>query len=673
MISLFNLIRDLLLFPVRKLLKRPAKPNIIVIRRFPPRKILRGHQLGLTIGLISVLALIYFNYSTMFSTPLPFTAPLVVFVFVAGTLFSNPFVIIVGMFLLFHLLIFSPSAQLWNALYETSRCYILGYAFGALLATLYNDLVYIQLRLLRRELVKFSFAFDVNKKINIIKSPDEREETALLQVLKPFIYYTQRIKHNEKPEKSVEKVISLITRTYELITENEFLPDLTDLFHHFEEIGISKEISFDQKLTELRNLLLDTNVSNRDENIAYIEKNMEPLVEKYLKLKSRKHYNYRNDKFSKHPYTIAFVANPQVLKYQKSAQNAENYIGDPIIKNIKIFLNSIDNALFSFETNEVIGRPEIWFQIRIIAIFDEKLATESGVDYALVQPFPEQVAFDGVVASNLLFPLDKMWENYQKILRNCDAPHGFTESELEEMIESTDVIFAMSASAHYNRSTALYTDFAQKRKLRKLPKNQFEFHLDPDGTKLNRDEKEILLPTCDEEEDGKIEAEHEEFAQIPGRVALNVMGANLKSYVHEFAHAMSSAVNGAIDDEYFDKKEVLKKKSYKDVIDDIYRPFYINRINRTRNEKIVPVHRIFAEYNGHIYYSDRDHPSAREDWLGYFPDRKNTFTACIMDRNYGAYRYDDLISNFMYDRLMAKINRKHAQPGKARTKKTLNR
>ena len=109
------------------------------------------------------------------------------------------------------------------------------------------------------------------------------------------------------------------------------------------------------------------------------------------------------------------------------------------------------------------------------------------------------------------------------------------------------------------------------------------------------------------------------------------------------------------------------------LLDKIDRPFYINRINRNKNKKIVPVHRIFAKYNGNIYYSDRDHPSAREDWLGYFPERKNSFTACIMDRNYGAYRYDDLISNFMYDRLMAKINRKHAQPGKTRTKKTLNR
>ena len=658
MISLFNLIKDLVLFPVRKLLKLPQKSNIIVIRRFPSRKILRGHQLGLTIGLIAILSL---NYSTIFSLPISFNVLLMVCVFVAGTLFCNPFIIIVGIIFLFLKLI--PWTQPGSALYETTRWYLLGYAFGAILATLYNDLVYIQLRLLMKELVKISFAFDVNKKINILKSPDEREETALLQVLKPLIYHTQLIKNNEELEKSVEKVISLVTRTYERIAKDEFLPDVTELFHHLEKIGISNENSFDQKMDQLRNVLLDTNATKRNKKIDYIEKNIDPLVEKYLKLKSRKYYNYRTDKFSKHPYTIAFVANPQVLKYQTSAQDAGNYIGDPIISNIKIFLNSIDNALFSFETNEVLGRPEIWSQIRIIAIFDEKLATESGVDYALVQPYPEQVAFDGIVASNLLFPLDNMWKNYKNILKNCDAPHGFAQNELDKIIESTDVIFAMSASPHYNRSTALYTDFAQKSKPGKKNKNKFKFHLDPDGTKLNpkkSDEDEIYLPNI-AERDGKIRAEHEEFAQVPGRVALNVLGANLKSYVHEFAHAMSSAKNGAIDDEYFDNKELIKKIRDEKKISKIYRPFYINRINRKRSSsnytKIVPVHRIFAKYNGHIYYSDREHPSAREDWLGYFPDRKNTFTACIMDRNYGAYRFDELISNFMYDRLIAKINR----------------
>ena len=219
MISLFNLIKEVLLFLFRKLLKRPAELNIIVIRRFPPRKILRGHQLGLTFGLIFVLVLICFNHSTMFSNPFPFTVPLVGLLFVAGTLFANPFVIIVGIFLLFHLFIFNPSVQLWNALYATCCFYLLGYGFGAILATLYNDLVYIQLRLLRRELVKISFAFDVNKKINIIKSPDQREETAMLQVLKPFIYYTQQIKNNEEIEKNVDKVLSLIKKAYKLIKQ----------------------------------------------------------------------------------------------------------------------------------------------------------------------------------------------------------------------------------------------------------------------------------------------------------------------------------------------------------------------------------------------------------------------------------------------------------------------
>lgn len=658
MVSIYNLIKDLIRIIAQKLFRLPPKKNIIVIRRFPPRKILRGHQFGLTFGLISALIFIYFNYSILFSEPFPFLAPLIAAVFVVGTLFSNPFVILVGIFLLFHLLIFSPSIQLWTALYESSRYYIWSYAFGAVLATLYNDLVYIHLRVFRRDSVKLSFAFDVDKKINIIKSPDEREETALLQILKPLIYYTQCIKKNDRPEFNAEELVLLIKRSYKRMKKIKASDDRDLLIKKLIEIGVDdiSDDNFNEKIDKLKDFLLNDDFAVKNKAIEDTEEKIEPLVEKYLKLKSRKQFNFRVKNYSTHPYTIAFVANPKVLTSGKKAQVLDNsdFDNDPIIKNIKIFLNSIDNALFSFETNEVIGRREIWSQIRIIAIFDEKLTNESGIEYGLVQPYPDQAIINGVVVSNLLYPLDNMWTNYQNILHNCNTQAGFAQNELQNIIDSTDVIFAMSSSELYNRSTALYTDFGENGEKPVGKSVPFHFDLDPHKTKTNK----ISLPPRAVESKGLIISEHEPFAKIPGRVALNVLGASLKSYVHEFAHAMSSATHGAIDDEYYDRKEMTKKIEFTKIKDDEkHKLFYVNRINRKKDGIAVPVPREFAKYNKNLYHSDREHPSAREDWVGYFPERKCIHYACIMDRHYGAYRFDELISQFMYDRLIAKINR----------------
>ena len=60
-------------------------------------------------------------------------------------------------------------------------------------------------------------------------------------------------------------------------------------------------------------------------------------------------------------------------------------------------------------------------------------------------------------------------------------------------------------------------------------------------------------------------------------------------------------------------------------------------------------------YNNISYYSDRDHPSDRENWHGYYPLREEKHIGCTMDRTIGGYQFDKLISAFMYDRLFSKI------------------
>ena len=111
-------------------------------------------------------------------------------------------------------------------------------------------------------------------------------------------------------------------------------------------------------------------------------------------------------------------------------------------------------------------------------------------------------------------------------------------------------------------------------------------------------------------------------------------------------------MNGAITDEYAD---VLELKN----TEDIEKPFYVNRLERTKqpNGKFDPVLKKFAKYNEAVFHSDLDHPTAKENWLGYFPQPDDPHSSCIMDRFTNNYRFDEMIGNFMYDRLVAKLNR----------------
>ena len=255
----------------------------------------------------------------------------------------------------------------------------------------------------------------------------------------------------------------------------------------------------------------------------------------------------------------------------------------------------------------------------------------------------------------------------------------------------------------------------------------FDFQLNPNLTKNGA--RNIAEMTFND----RYTPIHEYYPVNPGRVATNVLTASQKTYIHEFAHAMSSAYHGAIVDEYFDTVEFEKgdhssnsnpeilfqitdktlhamendarvgpaipqdlpgfTKTLRQIKDreifgrgkfleeigqligedhaakyqrfilehaKIETPFYVNRIENVKleSDKSVPVPKVFAAYERTVYGADMEHPSSEEDWSGYFPDRKSHGFSCTMDRNLsGGYRFDDLISTFIYDRLIAKINR----------------
>jgi len=222
-----------------------------------------------------------------------------------------------------------------------------------------------------------------------------------------------------------------------------------------------------------------------------------------------------------------------------------------------------------------------------------------------------------------------------------------------------DVIYVLTASPSHDRSTARYSDFVETER-GEVPLSRvasadmtgqaFDFSPDPDGTKGT----EITT-----EPRSTSDYRHDHYCWHPGRIALNVLSARHKTYVHEFAHAMSSAIHGAIVDEYADVFHIAKKTGNLDKLSGRTPPFYVNRIERHSRDDgtFIPVHSVFAKYNGRVFQADRNHPSAEEGWLGYFPEKYCCSVPCTMDRSFGRYHFDALISTFMYERLCAKLNR----------------
>lgn len=370
------------------------------------------------------------------------------------------------------------------------------------------------------------------------------------------------------------------------------------------------------------------------------------LITKKPVLKERKYYHFELKTPPAHPYTIAFVANPKIFQRKRNAPDSYSYLydPDPIMKELDHFLRTVNYALYSFEQDEIIGRPEIWSRVRVVTIFDnENDTTRSDDDLSLVQTFQEDIKSDNEAAENLIYPRARMVENVNRMLQRyqSDIPIHLTTKLI-------DVIFALTASPTHIRHTAYYSDFNESGSGPLQPSSEgTNFIYDPDP--YNNKGTSINVPRCGEQ---PFACQHDDYAAFPGRVALNVLSARRHTFVHEFAHAMSSAVRGAICDEYYDKSFLASKNL------EVFIPFYVNRIERTQKHdgQFVPIHQVFAKYNDEVFTSDLTHPSAETEWLSYFPEREHG-VYCTMDRYNFPFGFDKLISRFMYDRLTSKLNR----------------
>ncbi|MDZ7288920.1 MAG: hypothetical protein ONB44_03970 [candidate division KSB1 bacterium] len=594
------------------------RDNLILVRRLPSTKTLYTNLLGLTFGLMAVFLASCLNYTALFNNSI-WLALIAVATFSFFTYYLGVFFVILAAMAQIFL---SKSLVSW---------YLWGYALGWILAALYNALAYFHLKIFDKKYIKIAFAYDTKKHLNIIKSPNEKEEAALLEALKPIMFYVRNIEKGIERHGNAKKLVKLIRQAYFKMPADDQISLVTMLRG-------APETNFATRLGVFKSLLknLEPQLATGDSNaLELIVKRIEPLVEKYLKLKESKLYNYHIEVPRDHPYTIVFVANPQITRGDGSK------IKDLIMNDRKLFLRSVNQALMSFERDEVSGRPEIWSRVRVITIFDENLLNASDETASLVEEFLQGGAtFDGQVAENLISPHSTMVKGVEIMLERY-------KSEVDSPIPITDVdvIFALTASLTHIRSTAYYSDWDDASGNSLTPPNTSNtYQYDPDpGTHKGSEINTVPNPTY----------AHDDYAAKPGRAAVNVLSATRHTFIHEFAHAMSSAACGAICDEYYDKS-LLKGGTAS-----ASSRFYVNRIERVTkpNGQIVPVHHIFAEYQHTVFHSDLDHLSAEENWTGYFPEKHHPNLVCTMDRTVSRYRFDKLISRFMYDRLVAKVNR----------------
>ncbi|MBN1996344.1 hypothetical protein JW935_02245 [candidate division KSB1 bacterium] len=321
-------------------------------------------------------------------------------------------------------------------------------------------------------------------------------------------------------------------------------------------------------------------------------------------------------------FTVVLVANPAISK-----QNG-NPVRDPMILDKDLFVKTITHVFKSFTHNELLSLPEILSRIRFVSVFDNTAHQEASQDPAGT---PRQQALCGELVKGLtaLKPTDNnLVETYVKDMLKGSG------------VKTIDVIYVLTASVEFTRSSAL---FSQCKKT--TPGKKFKFSFGPGW----------MNPKP---------AVHTYRNTLPGVIALSAWEDRLHVPVHEFAHAVSTEVNGAIVDEYIDDY------TWPPGSDEIYR--FKNAINvKHRDEppqpklKMRPVPKKFATYSRPtkyglcttIYDSDRYRSDKDPGWVSYVPCRDDITLSCIMDVCYYGCRFDNLLHDFLYDLLMVKINR----------------
>lgn len=296
------------------------------------------------------------------------------------------------------------------------------------------------------------------------------------------------------------------------------------------------------------------------------------------------------------PYTLAIVANPVI--YIPAENRFEE---DPAICDEALFTKAALRCLKSIAENDLLRLPEISSRLKIVAVYDKNF--EANDTHALCEAF-ERI-------TNVIAPREDL---------------NRVDSYLKHRGVTADVIFLISGSEELTRSSARFSEEAQDNVSGK------EFRLighSPTSTVVRR---------------------HPLTANLPGVAAISAWDDRLKTPMHEFAHAMSSVQNGAILDEYDDR--IFSSLE-----------FAVNK--SSRGSATDPVPALFAKYGltgeePTPYYSDRQRRDKAADWTSFVPEKRSPHVSCTMDLAYYDDEFDRLIFDFMYDRIMAKMERSTA-------------
>lgn len=334
---------------------------------------------------------------------------------------------------------------------------------------------------------------------------------------------------------------------------------------------------------------------------------------------------------AQNPFTIAIVANPEILKEDQSGT-----IDDPILKDKDLFAKVVARIIRSFVNNELLKLPEILTRIRFVTVFsaENKSSGKPEFNNALCEEILSEPA-------NIIHPRPKQMKWYvEEYLKK------------EGLSDCVDIIFAISGSGEHTRSSATFTKEVEKGDSEK-------------GDVLFKIKTNSISQTgfhkCKIDKKG-----------LPGAIALSAWDDRLKTPVHEFAHAISSERNGVIVDEYLDEYEYKRNNETVTVGFD----FVINKQHRAQPTDSVP--QPFAKYKlydynkdtkKHIlkyqtkYFSDRYRCDKRpsdsdpDGWTSYVPERHDPNLSCTMDIAYFGHKFDKLLFDFLYDRLLTKLNR----------------
>ncbi|TVM02403.1 MAG: hypothetical protein CV087_09610, partial [Candidatus Brocadia sp. WS118] len=284
------------------------------------------------------------------------------------------------------------------------------------------------------------------------------------------------------------------------------------------------------------------------------------------------------------------------------------YERDPIFENPDLFWKTVIRCLRSFVSNELLHLPEIFPRLRIVVIYDHNRNHPNSDDNALCETLDPK--------SEIIAPR-AMRENDSGVL------FSVVDEYVKQHIDYSDVIMVISGSPEFIRSSARFTEEDAA-----LPGAEFNYFNNTDT----------------------ITRYHPHYAKLPGVAAIWAGDDRLKTPVHEFAHAMSSFQNGPIVDEYDDGG----KDNF---------AFMVNKQFRDEPTKAIPKH--FAKYgltdvfdDGCVEYcSDRTRADKEPSWSSYVPERVAPGYSSTMDIAYYDYRFSKLVFDFMYERLITKLNR----------------